>query len=162
MKLPVHWCYGGDDDWYKLSPPPHLAAGFWYVCRPQLQLHPETHSSGRILGQFVPSPHCKTELCITQYIYDNHATPVPLYVLTSLLSKNHSCKFHDFMMTGTLLNKSDVKCLNTLSCLQQYIHLVIPLWMGEELSCRQTKNWVNFDFQMNFDLEGQGQSPNKQ
>ena len=34
--------------------------------------------------------------------------------------------------------------------------------MGEELSCRQTKNGVNFDFQVNFDLEGQGQSPNKQ
>ena len=33
--------------------------------------------------------------------------------------------------------------------------------MGDELSCRQAQNGVNFDFKVKFDLEGQGQSPPK-
>ena len=33
--------------------------------------------------------------------------------------------------------------------------------MGEELSRRQAQNGVNFDFEVKFDLEGQGQSPPK-
>ena len=33
--------------------------------------------------------------------------------------------------------------------------------MGDELSRRQAQNGVNFDFEVKFDLEGQGQSPPK-
>ena len=34
-------------------------------------------------------------------------------------------------------------------------------WTGDELSRRQAQNGVNFDFEVKFDLEGQGQSPPK-
>ena len=34
-------------------------------------------------------------------------------------------------------------------------------WTGDELSRRQAQNRVNFDFEVKFDLEGQGQSPRK-
>ena len=38
---------------------------------------------------------------------------------------------------------------------------MILTWTGDELSCRQAQNGVTFDFEVNFDLEGQGQSPPK-
>ena len=41
-------------------------------------------------------------------------------------------------------------------------NLVILAWTGDELSCRQAQNGVKFDFEVKFDLEGQGQSPQKQ
>ena len=34
-------------------------------------------------------------------------------------------------------------------------------WTGDELSCREAQNGVTFDFEVKFDLEGQGQSPPK-
>ena len=34
-------------------------------------------------------------------------------------------------------------------------------WTGDELSRGQAQNGVNFDFEVKFDLEGQGQSPPK-
>ena len=40
-------------------------------------------------------------------------------------------------------------------------NLVILAWRGDELSCRQAQNGVTFDFEVKFDLEGQGQSPPK-
>ena len=40
-------------------------------------------------------------------------------------------------------------------------NLVVLARTGDELSCRQAQNWVTFDFQVKFDLEGQGQSPPK-
>ena len=40
-------------------------------------------------------------------------------------------------------------------------NLVILTWTGDELSCRKAQNGVNFDFEVKFDLEGQGQSPPK-
>ena len=40
-------------------------------------------------------------------------------------------------------------------------NLVILVWIGDELSRRQAQNGVNFDFEVKFDLEGQGQSPPK-
>ena len=40
-------------------------------------------------------------------------------------------------------------------------NLVILVWIGDELSCRQAQNGVTFDFEVKFDLEGQGQSPPK-
>ena len=39
-------------------------------------------------------------------------------------------------------------------------NLVILAWMGDELSRGQAQNWVSFDFEVKFDLEGQ--SPPKQ
>ena len=39
--------------------------------------------------------------------------------------------------------------------------LVAPAWTGDELSHGQAQNGVNFDFEVTFDLEGQGQSPPK-
>ena len=41
-------------------------------------------------------------------------------------------------------------------------NLVVLAWTGDELSCQQAQNWVTFDFEVKFDLEGQGQSPPKQ
>ena len=38
---------------------------------------------------------------------------------------------------------------------------MIQAWRGDELSHGQTQNGVNFDFEVKFDLEGQGQSPPK-
>ena len=38
---------------------------------------------------------------------------------------------------------------------------MILAWTGDELSCRQAQNGVNFDFEVKFDLDGQGQSPPK-
>ena len=40
-------------------------------------------------------------------------------------------------------------------------NLVALARTGDELSRRQTQNGVNFDFEVKFDLEGQGQSPPK-
>ena len=40
-------------------------------------------------------------------------------------------------------------------------NLVVLAWTGDELSCRQAQNGVTFDFEVKFDLEGQGQSPPK-
>ena len=40
-------------------------------------------------------------------------------------------------------------------------NLVILAWTGDELSCRQAQNGVTFDFEVKFDLKGQGQSPPK-
>ena len=38
---------------------------------------------------------------------------------------------------------------------------MILAWTGDELSCREAQNGVTFDFEVKFDLEGQGQSPPK-
>ena len=40
-------------------------------------------------------------------------------------------------------------------------NLVILAWTGDELSPGQAQNGVNFDFEVKFDLEVQGQSPSK-
>ena len=40
-------------------------------------------------------------------------------------------------------------------------NLVILAWMGDELWCGQAQNGVNFDFDLKFDLEGQGWLPPK-
>ena len=41
-------------------------------------------------------------------------------------------------------------------------NLVALAWTGDELSRGQAQNRVNFDFEVKFDLEGQGQSLQKQ
>ena len=38
-------------------------------------------------------------------------------------------------------------------------NLVILAWMGSELWSGQAQNWVNSDFEVKFELEGQGQLP---
>ena len=35
---------------------------------------------------------------------------------------------------------------------------MVLAWTGDELLCRQAQNGVTFDFEVKFDLEGQGQS----
>ena len=40
-------------------------------------------------------------------------------------------------------------------------NLVILAWMGDELWCKQAPNGVTFDFDLKFDLEGQGWLPPK-
>ena len=40
-------------------------------------------------------------------------------------------------------------------------NLLILAWTGDELSHGQAQNGVHFDFEIKFDLEGQGQSPPK-
>ena len=41
------------------------------------------------------------------------------------------------------------------------LNLVALAWMGDELSCGQAQNGVNFDFEVKFYLKGQSQSPPK-
>ena len=41
-------------------------------------------------------------------------------------------------------------------------NLVTLAWTGDELSPGQAQNGVNWDFEVKFDLDGQGQSPPKQ
>ena len=41
-------------------------------------------------------------------------------------------------------------------------NLKVLAWTGDELSHGQAQNGINFDFEVKFDLEGQGQSPPKQ
>ena len=36
-------------------------------------------------------------------------------------------------------------------------NLVVLAWTGEELLSRKAQNGINFDFEVTFDLEGQGQ-----
>ena len=38
---------------------------------------------------------------------------------------------------------------------------MILAWTGDELSCQQAQNGVTYDFEVKFDLKGQGQSPPK-
>ena len=40
-------------------------------------------------------------------------------------------------------------------------YLVVLAWTGDELSCGQAQNGVNFGFQVKFDHVGRGQSPPK-
>ena len=40
-------------------------------------------------------------------------------------------------------------------------NLGILAWTGDELSCREAQNGATFDFEVKFDLEGQGQSSPK-
>ena len=47
-------------------------------------------------------------------------------------------------------------------CITSGPNLVALAWTGDELSRGQAQNGVNFDFEVKFDLEGQGQSPPKQ
>ena len=39
--------------------------------------------------------------------------------------------------------------------------MVVLAWTGDELSCGQAQNGVNFDFKVKIDLEGQSQTPPK-
>ena len=41
------------------------------------------------------------------------------------------------------------------------LNLVVLAWTGDELSHGQALNGINFDFEVTFDLKGQGQSPPK-
>ena len=41
-------------------------------------------------------------------------------------------------------------------------NFMVLAWTGDELSCGQAQNGVNFDFEVKFDHEGLGQSPPKQ
>ena len=41
-------------------------------------------------------------------------------------------------------------------------NLVVPVWTGDELSHGEAQNGVNFDFEVKYDFEGQGQSSPKQ
>ena len=38
---------------------------------------------------------------------------------------------------------------------------MVLAWKGDELSRGQAQNGVNFDFEVKFDLDGQGQTPTK-
>ena len=39
--------------------------------------------------------------------------------------------------------------------------MVLRAWVGDELWCGQAQNGVNFEFQVKFDIEGQGRSLHK-
>ena len=92
--------------------------------------------------------------------------------------------FHMFMQVPPIFqrrksdaNKQDFENMLNLTCQAQSTsktieiltnvfctsgpNLVVLARMGDELSHRQAQNGVNFDFEVKFDLEGQGQSPLK-
>ena len=47
-------------------------------------------------------------------------------------------------------------------CISAPPNLVVLAWTGDELLRGQAQNGVNFDFELKFDLESQGQTPPKQ
>ena len=65
--------------------------------------------------------------------------------------------FHPFLQVSQMFQrcKSDVNK-------QDFENLVALTWTGDELSRGQAQNEVNFDFEVKFYLEGQGQSSQKQ
>ena len=65
-------------------------------------------------------------------------------------------------------NKQDFENKLNLTCQAQSTpktvgisgpNFVVLAWTGDELSHGQAQNGVNFDFEVKFDFEGQGQSP---
>ena len=56
--------------------------------------------------------------------------------------------------------KKTIGTLTVLECISGS-YLMILACTDFELSRGQAQNWVKFDFQVQFDLEGQGQSPPK-
>ena len=56
--------------------------------------------------------------------------------------------------------KKTMRILTNVFCISG-LNLMILAWMGDELWCGQAQNGVNFDFEVKFDLEGQGQLPSK-
>ena len=88
--------------------------------------------------------------------------------LTKYLQKNRANKFG--RKTGFKIENEievqDQSILKLIVILTQVFYtfgpyLVVLVWTGDELSCRQAQNWVTFDFGVKFDLEGQSQSPPK-
>ena len=93
-------------------------------------------------------------------------------------------RFHTFMQVSPIFqrrksdaNKQDFENKLNLTCQAQSTpktigiltrvfctsgpNLVVLAWTGDELSHGQAQNGVNFDFEVKFDLEGQGISPPK-
>ena len=65
----------------------------------------------------------------------------------------------DLKGQGQLLPKT-IGTLTKLFCTSSP-NLVVLDWTGDELSRGQAQNGVNFDFEVKFDFEGQGQSPSE-
>ena len=66
--------------------------------------------------------------------------------------------------TGFKIEDQDQSIPKLIGILTQVLrtfgpNLVILAWTGDELSCREAQNGVTFDFEVKFDLKGQGQSP---
>ena len=59
--------------------------------------------------------------------------------------------------------QSSPKSVGILTLLRCFFgpNLEIQTWIGGDLSRGQAQNGAKFDFQVQFDLEGQGQSPHK-
>ena len=51
--------------------------------------------------------------------------------------------------------------LNQVILCTSGLNLVVLAWTSDELLSGQAQNGINFDFEVKFDLEGQGQSPQK-
>ena len=91
-------------------------------------------------------------------------------------------RFHMFMQVSQIFqrlkgdaNKQDFENKFNLTCQAQStpktagiltkvfctsgLNFVVLAWTGDDLSRGQAQNGVNFDFEVKFDLEGQGQSP---
>ena len=84
------------------------------------------------------------------------------------------CRSHKYFKDAKGINKQNFENKLNLTCqaqstpktiginqgiLQLWPNLVVLAWTGDELSRGQVQNGVNFDFEVEFDLEGQGQSP---
>ena len=88
--------------------------------------------------------------------------------LTKYLQKNNANKFG--RKTGFKIENEiedqDQSIPKLIGILTQLFgtfgpNFVVLAWTGDELSCQQAQNWVIFDFEVKFDLEGQCQSPPK-
>ena len=66
---------------------------------------------------------------------------------------NLTCQAQSTLKTVGILTKV---------CYTSGQNVVVLAWTGDELSRGQAQNGVNFEFEVEFDLEGQGQSPPKQ
>ena len=81
--------------------------------------------------------------------------------LLKLLDQVHKYEMDPTITVGATEHTQDVGWTSSvLRCLFSP-NLVILTWTTDELWCRQAQNEVKFDFQVKFDLEGQGRSSQK-
>ena len=120
----------------------------------------------------------------TQLFHGPWHDPVGQHICAQPFRMWNRLRFHPFLQVSQIFqrrksdaNKQDFENKLNLTCHAQSTpktigiltkvfstsgpNLVVLAWTGDELSRGQAQNVVNFDFEVKFDLEGQGQSPPK-
>ena len=118
----------------------------------------------------------------TQLFHGPWHDPVGQHICAQPFRMWNRLRFHPFLQVSQIFqrrksdaNKQDFENKLNLICHAQSTpktigiltkvfstsgpNLVVLAWTGDELSRGQAQNVVNFDFEVKFDLEGQGQSP---